>query len=81
MFLLCGDVRRKGTPMVTVKEVTTKRALRQFVLYPQKLYRDCPQFVPSMYGDDMANWDKIDDTFSIDGKELGLCGTRSFGNI
>lgn len=44
--------------MVTVKEVTTKRALRQFVLYPQKLYRDCPQFVPSMYGDDMANWDK-----------------------
>ena len=44
--------------MVTVKEVTTKRDLRRFVLYPQKLYRDCPQFVPSMYGDDMDNWNK-----------------------
>ncbi|MBO7761993.1 MAG: hypothetical protein J6T24_04275, partial [Clostridia bacterium] len=44
--------------MVTVKEVTTKRDLHRFVLYPQKLYRDCPQFVPSMYGDDMDNWNK-----------------------
>ncbi len=44
--------------MVTIKEVTTKRALRAFVMFPQKLYRDCPQFVPSMYGDDMANWDR-----------------------
>ncbi len=44
--------------MVTIKEVTTKRALRTFVLYPQKLYRGVPQFVPSMYGDDMANWNR-----------------------
>ena len=44
--------------MVTIKEVTTKRALHSFVMFPQRLYRDCPQFVPSMYGDDMANWDK-----------------------
>lgn len=42
--------------MVTIKEVKTRRELRTFVLFPQKLYRDCPQFVPSMYGDDMANW-------------------------
>ena len=44
--------------MVTIKEVTTKRELRRFVTYPGKLYRDCPQFVPSMYGDDIANWNK-----------------------
>lgn len=44
--------------MVTIREVTTKRALRTFVMYPQKLYRGCRQFVPSMYGDDMANWDR-----------------------
>ncbi|MBO7293734.1 MAG: GNAT family N-acetyltransferase [Clostridia bacterium] len=44
--------------MVIIKEVTTRRALRTFVTFPQKLYRDCPQFVPSMYGDDMANWNR-----------------------
>ena len=44
--------------MVIIKEVTTRRELRRFVMYPQKLYRDCPQFVPSMYGDDMANWNR-----------------------
>ena len=44
--------------MVVIKEVKTKRQLRAFVLYPQKLYKDCPQFVPSMYGDDMANWNR-----------------------
>ncbi len=44
--------------MVEIKEVKTKRELRAFVLYPQKLYRDCPEFVPSMYGDDMANWNR-----------------------
>ena len=44
--------------MVTIKEVTTKRALRAFVTYPQRLYKDCPHFVPSMYGDDLANWNR-----------------------
>ena len=44
--------------MITIKEVTTKRELRAFVMFPRKLYRDCQQYVPSMYGDDMANWDK-----------------------
>ena len=44
--------------MITIKEVTTKRELRAFVMFPRKLYRDCQQYVPSMYGDDLANWDK-----------------------
>lgn len=44
--------------MVTVKEVESKRELRKFVDYPNQLYKDVPQFVPAMYGDDLADWDK-----------------------
>lgn len=44
--------------MVTIKEVTTKRELRRFVDYPNQLYKDVPQFVPAMYGDDLDDWNK-----------------------
>lgn len=43
---------------VEVREVTTKKELRLFVDYPNKLYRDVPAFVPAMYGDDLEDWDK-----------------------
>ncbi len=45
-----------GYSMVTVKEVTTKRDLRKFVDYVNILYKDVPQFVPAMYGDDLDDW-------------------------
>ncbi len=48
----------KTTPAITVKEVTTKKELRRFVDYPNRLYRDNPYFVPAFYGDDLADWDK-----------------------
>lgn len=32
--------------MVSIIEVTTKGQLRQFVDYPNILYKDVPQFVP-----------------------------------
>ena len=44
--------------MVTIKEVETRKELKAFLLYPQKLDRDCPEFVPSMLGDDFDNWNK-----------------------
>lgn len=44
--------------MVTVKEVQSKAELRKFVDYPNKLYKDVPQFIPAMYGDDLSDWDK-----------------------
>lgn len=44
--------------MVSVKEVTTKRDLRKFVDYPNKLYKDNKYFVPAFYGDDLDDWDK-----------------------
>ncbi len=43
--------------MVTVKEVQSKAELRKFVDFPNKLYKDVPQFIPAMYGDDLADWD------------------------
>lgn len=43
---------------VVVREVTTKRELRKFVDFPNRLYRNVPQFVPAFYGDDLADWDK-----------------------
>ena len=43
---------------VQIVEVTTKKQLRAFVDYPNKLYRDVRNFVPAFYGDDLADWDK-----------------------
>ena len=44
--------------MVEIKEVLTKRDLRKFVDFPNKLYKDNKCFVPAFYGDDIADWDK-----------------------
>lgn len=41
---------------VTIEEVTTKAQLRRFMNYPNELYRDNPYFIPSFYGDDLADW-------------------------
>jgi len=43
---------------VIIKEVETKAQLREFVNFPNVLYKDNPYFVPAMYGDDLADWDK-----------------------
>ena len=41
---------------VQLVEVTTTRQRRIFVDFPNKLYKDEPNFVPAFYGDDMADW-------------------------
>ena len=43
--------------MVSIVEVTSKAQLRRFVDYPNRLYRDVPQFVPATFDDDMSDWD------------------------
>ncbi len=43
---------------VQIVEVTTKSQLRDFVDFPNKLYKDNPNFVPAFFGDDIADWDK-----------------------
>ena len=44
--------------MITVKEATTKKLQREFVNYPVKLYKDNPNFVPPLYGDEMKMFKK-----------------------
>lgn len=40
--------------MVEIKQVTTKKQRKQFVEFPLKLYKNNPNFVPPLYGDEMA---------------------------
>ena len=44
--------------MVEVREVRNRAELRQFVDFPNRMYRDVPQFIPAMYGDDLQDWDR-----------------------
>ena len=39
----------------TIKEVTTRRDLRKFIAFPDKLYKDCPQWVPALRGDQVKS--------------------------
>lgn len=43
---------------IIIREADTRDLIRKFVDYPNKLYRDVPQFVPAFYGDDLADWDR-----------------------
>lgn len=42
--------------MVEIREVRTRGELRRFVNYPNVLYRDVPQYIPAMLGDDLSDW-------------------------
>ena len=42
--------------MVEIREVRTRSELKKFVNYPNVLYRDVPQFIPAMIGDDLDDW-------------------------
>jgi len=34
--------------MISIKEVKTKKELKQFIRYPKQLYKDCPYYVPPL---------------------------------
>ena len=42
--------------MIEIREVHSRSELRKFVNYPNVLYKDVPQYVPAMIGDDMSDW-------------------------
>ena len=44
--------------MVEVREVLSKRELRKFVEFPNRLYADVPQYIPPMTGDELEDWDR-----------------------
>ena len=41
-----------------IVEVKSKSQLRKFVDFPNRMYKDVPEFVPAFYGDDMADWNR-----------------------
>ncbi|MCH3909134.1 MAG: hypothetical protein LKE31_02010 [Bacilli bacterium] len=43
---------------VDVKEVSSKKEQRPFVSFPNKLYKDCPHYVPAFYSDEMKLFSK-----------------------
>lgn len=45
---------------VILKEIRTKRQLRQFIKFPRRLYRGNPYYVPSMFSGELntLDWDK-----------------------
>lgn len=38
--------------MITVKQVTTNQDIKAFIEFPLQLYKNCPHFVPPLYGDE-----------------------------
>lgn len=42
--------------MVEVREVKGRSELRVFVDFANRLYRDVPQYIPPMVGDDLSDW-------------------------
>lgn len=66
--------------MVTVKEVKTAKDIREFIEFPLRLYKNCPWFVPPLYGDEKkllrsgGNNENADAVFYLaqrDGKTVG----------
>ena len=43
---------------VEIREVTTKKELKTFILYPQRLYRKNKYYVPSLFFDEMNTLSK-----------------------
>ena len=71
--------------MVEIREVKTRSELKKFVNYPNVLYKGVPQYIPSMIGDDLSDWNpKKNPAFSYcdakcwlawrDGKIVGRIG-------
>jgi len=44
--------------MITIKEVSSKSELRQFVTFPFGLYKDNPNWIPPIIKDELAGFDK-----------------------
>jgi hypothetical protein len=38
--------------MITIKEINSKKELKQFIRYPKQLYKNCPCFAPSLESDE-----------------------------
>lgn len=57
--------------MIEIKEVKSRRDIRKFATYPVKLYKNCPYYVPSVRGDEMATFNPK--------KNFNLAGNKAKG--
>lgn len=39
--------------MIQIREIYKKKDIKKFVEFPNILYKDCPYFVPNMFGDEV----------------------------
>ena len=39
----------------TIKEISRKCDIRKFIAFPDRLYKDCKQYVPALHGDQMKS--------------------------
>ena len=53
--------------MVIIKKVETRKDMRDFINFPNILYKNNPLFVPSIYSDELADWNKKKNP-------AGICG-------
>lgn len=73
--------------MLTIKKVTSKKEIRDFITFPLKLYKDCPYFVPPLYMDekrffsDKNIYKKTCDTIYFNAYENGKMVGRILGII
>lgn len=54
--------------MIVIKEVKTKREMREFAKYPIKLYKGCPYYVPSLRSDEINTFNPKKN-FSLQGND------------
>ena len=58
--------------MVEIREVTTKSDLKKYIQFPNDLYRDVPQYIPPMFGDELTDWDRTKNP------AFGYCDAKCF---
>lgn len=44
--------------MYRIREISSRRDIRRFIAFPDRLYKDCPQYVPALHGDQMHSLTK-----------------------
>ena len=43
--------------MITIKHISSKKELKQFVMFPFRLYKNCKHWVPPLISDEMETLD------------------------
>ena len=46
-------------PAYQIREVQSRQELLQFVLFPDELYKDCPQYVPALHSDQIKSLTRV----------------------